>query len=117
MNQTPGGSSLQCPQCYVVLAIVGSKVERIHPVARFITHHYTGIVVGWGLLTPAILYLFARGQTPVQMKTVGFAWVALMSIPSLVMFFLIRAFSLYRVTQCPHCGYREVKKLGRSPTA
>ena len=93
---------------------IGSEVKRLHPVARFIEDHYTGIVLGWGILTPAMIYWVAREQSPVQMKSVGYAWGALLFLPSFVMFFLIRAFSLYRVTNCHYCGHHETQKLGRS---
>ena len=46
MNK-PNTSVLQCPECKKALVNIGSKVERIHPIARFVKDYYMWIVFSW----------------------------------------------------------------------
>ena len=124
----PNKSVLQCPQCGKALVKIGSKVKRIHPVPRFIDKNYLAIVVTWSVLSVGIILITALGAPPQMVeqgfsvravgagKGIGFAWIALLMLPSAVMYFLVRAFSLWRITDCPYCGFHEEQKLGRSPS-
>ena len=47
-------------------------------------------------------------------RSAGYGGVALIFVPSIVMYFLKRAYPLYRVTDCPYCGYHAKQKLGHS---
>ncbi|MCU0795727.1 MAG: hypothetical protein MUF31_07290 [Akkermansiaceae bacterium] len=85
--------------------------------ARLIQNHHTAINLGWAAFSPVLIYWMTRGQSPVQFRSLGYAWAGLLFLPSLVMFFLIRFFPLYRITDCPYCGHYELKKLGKSHSA
>lgn len=53
---TANRSILQCPDCGKPLINIGSKVARIHPVARFIRDRYLTIVVSWFVLVAVVVY-------------------------------------------------------------
>ena len=112
---TPNKSILECPQCGKPLVNIASKVERVHPVAKFITRHHFKIMLLMSFVSVAmtLLYLsngnFERGM--------AFAWSGLILAPAVIMYFLLRMFSLYRITDCPHCGYHEKQRLGSSTTS
>jgi len=107
---TPSGKAiLKCPSCDKSLVNIASKVERVHPVARFIEENYFRVLLGWGLFTPVALILIGGMD-----RGIGFGAMGLMAIPVFGMYFLKRAYPLYRVTRCPYCGYHEKLKLGRS---
>ncbi len=102
---------LQCPDCSKPLINIGSSVERIHPVARFIKNYYWRIQI---VSVAAILLAFV-GMALIWPRS-GIAYVAepFLLLPTITMFILIRRFSLYRVTNCPYCGFHHERKLGRS---
>lgn len=107
-------SILQCPECGKALVNIGSKVTRIHPVARFIENHGFTLVIVLGFVSAGTLfslYIFGIFQS---MKYFAFVLPALLFTPSLVMYFLLRCYSLYRLTNCPYCGFEEKQRLGRS---
>jgi len=110
----PNGSVLQCPRCKKALVNIGSKVTRIHPIARIIQDHYTQIVVISGFIFTALLLAMYAFRIFPSMRGGAFALLTLICTPSFVMYFLLRCFSLYRVTHCPYCGFKEVQRLGRS---
>lgn len=112
MANTPNSSIIECPQCHKPLINIGSKVERIHPVAKFIENHgfrTTGIASA-SLLILLIIFIDTLGLK----RSAGYGGVALIFVPSIVMYFLKRAYPLYRVTDCPYCGYHAKQKLGHS---
>lgn len=114
LNQ-PNRSIITCPECGHGLVKIGSKVERIHAIPRFITRHHTLINIVWVFVSPFALFLCIRG-TGYTTRTVGLAWGAFLFAPSLIMYFLVRVFNLYRITDCPYCGFHEEVKLGRDTT-
>lgn len=103
-------SILQCPECKKPLVNIGSKVERIHPIARFINNHNFTIVIILALVSTGLVFSGKFSGA----RSIGYAWVALLMAPSVIMYFLLRVFNLYRVTDCPYCGFHEEQKLGRS---
>lgn len=107
-------SILQCPDCEKALVNIGSKVERIHPVAKFINKHYNRIIGTWTFFTPVIVIGYAYAVAGYIDRFVGFALIATLLAPFAVLYLLLRSFSLWRVTDCPYCGFHEEQKLGRS---
>jgi len=108
-------SVLQCPECKKPLVNIGSKVARIHPVACFIRDRYLTTIVIWLLLMPGIIYLThwilggERGQL-----SVSFGTFALAMVPFVINFTLLRLFPVWRITDCPYCGFHEKQRLGLS---
>ena len=93
---------------------VGSKVERIHPVAQFLKKCYLWIVGGWILLIPLILKLTVEFLPSGGGSTHGLGLFALLVVPFVANFFLLRLFPVYRITDCPYCGFHEKQRLGLS---
>lgn len=112
---TPNRSVLQCPECQKPLVNIGSKVERIHPVARFIRERSTTIVMVWLPFIPLIMYLtsLVAGDLGGD-RVIAFCFFALLLLPFAVNFFLLRLFPVWRITDCPYCGFHDEQKLGRS---
>ena len=110
----PNTMVLQCPDCQHALVKTGSKVERIHPVPKFCKNHYNSIVGANAILSCLIVAMGAITSIS-SARSAGYALVALFCLPSAVMFILVRSYSLYRITDCPYCGYHHKQKLGRFP--
>lgn len=90
-------------------------MERIHPVARFIRKRYATIVVAWLLFIPLIIYLTGLIAGDLGgARVIAFCFFALLLIPFVVNFFLLRLFPVWRITDCPYCGFHEEQKLGLS---
>lgn len=109
-------SILQCPECKKPLVNIGSRVERIHPIARLIKNHYLATIFGWMLLVPGICWLTyqhvdTNGGGSLNMS---FGFFSLLMVPFIINFFLLRMFPIYRITDCPYCGFHEKQKLGLS---
>ena len=85
---TPNLSVLQCPECQKPLVNIGSKVERIHPVARFIRERSTTIVMVWLPFIPLIMYLtsLVAGDLGGD-RVIVFCFFALLLLPFAVNFF------------------------------
>ena len=109
----PNKAILQCPDCKKPLVNIASRVERIHPVARFIKNHDAKIIFTWAIFITYIVFFvgFGGGGTS---RSIGFGWVALLMVPSVITYFLTRLFPIYRITDCPYCGYHHKQKLGHS---
>ena len=105
-------SVLSCPSCSKPLVNIASKVERVHPVARFINAYHTAIMI---TMSGMLLTLIVTGVFGYD-RFIGFAVIISVIIPHIIMFFLIRCFKIYRVTECPYCGYHEEQELGHSHT-
>ena len=111
-------SVLQCPECQKALVNIGSRVERIHPIPRFINQNYTNIVGAWALVSIVGLIVVPLLFGGLYWgRFLGFALVGSILTPSIVMFFLVRCFPVYRITDCPYCGFHEKQKLGLSESA
>ena len=54
LKMKPNKSVLECPQCHKPLVNIASKVERIHPVARFINNHHMCIILVFFLISLGI---------------------------------------------------------------
>ena len=111
----PNRSVLQCPKCEKPLVNIGSKVQRIHPVARFIRDRYISSVMLWFLAMPFIIYgttwAFGGGSGNLSLS---FGTFALAMLPFVINFALLRLFPVWRITDCPYCGFHEKQKLGLS---
>ena len=111
-----GKAILKCPSCEKSLVNIGSYVERIHPVPRFIERHYWLVVIGWGASTPVLFILL--GLIGIGSGNCGaHGWLGLMLMPVFAMYFLKRMYPIYRITDCPYCGHHEKLKLGHSGDA
>lgn len=123
----PNTSILQCPKCQKPLVNIASKVERIHPVAVFIDKYYMRIMLVGIICSLAIFLAVVLLSQPPEKEHIsiiaskgraaGFALLAAAITPAIIMYFLVRCFSLYRITDCPYCGFHEKQKLGRSNTS
>ena len=111
MNK-PNTSVLQCPECKKALVNIGSKVERIHPIARFVKDCYMWIVFSWVIFILIIGFVAMGGGGGVL--GLGYGMISILMVPFVVNYFLLRAFPLYRVTDCPYCGFHEKQRLGHS---
>lgn len=109
-------SVLQCPQCEKPLVNIGSRVERIHPIARIIKDHYVATIFAWMILVPGIIGLTYKlvDTNGNGNLSVSFGFFALLMVPFIINFFLLRCFPIYRITDCPYCGFHEKQKLGLS---
>lgn len=104
---------LQCPECDHGLVNMGSSIQRIHPIPKYIQRNYDRILVVWYILTPFLVYLMAlslRGGG--DMRSLAIALLVMIFTPPLVMTCIRRAFPIYRITDCPFCGYHGEVKLG-----
>ncbi|MGE9266740.1 MAG: hypothetical protein ACQKBY_01485, partial [Verrucomicrobiales bacterium] len=111
--ETRNTSILACPECEKALINIGSKVERIHPVVRFIDRYEMQMVAIWWTLT--LLGLgYGIGEGMGNLRSAGFGGVAVMVVPHIVFYFVRRLFPLYRVTDCPYCGFHAEQRLGHS---
>lgn len=112
-----GGSILVCQACGMSLANIGSKVERIHPVARFFEHHTAVKILVWGLICLSIILLLAYANVFDHMHPLiaELACFIAFLAPILILYFIRSRIPLYRITDCPFCGHHEKLKLGRSP--
>jgi len=94
---------------------IGSKVERIHPVAKFLKEHYvTAIVIGFFGEVAGVGVIFRLFGTGTSGFGGGYVLVALAFVPFVLNYFLLRLFPIYRITDCPYCGFHEKQKLGLS---
>lgn len=111
----PNRSILQCPDCGKALIGIGSRLERIHPVARFVKERYGATILLWYILMYfglALLFrLFGSGTMGFGG---GYVLLALVLVPFVLNYFLLRLFPVYRLTDCPYCGFHEKQKLGFS---
>ena len=114
INIEKNSSILSCPRCGKPLVNIASKVVRVHPVARFIEEHHFHLVIICGFIMTGILLLGYQLGFLGYFRGALFAWLALITAPSMIMYFVVRCFSFYRVTECPYCDFREQQKLGRS---
>lgn len=111
VNDRKNGAILQCPQCKKPLVNIASRLERLNPVARLIENYHFHIVGVWVF---CILGIFALNVNDLGvLRSAGFALVAIAMLPSLIMYFLVRQFNVYRITECPYCKHRESEKIGR----
>ena len=114
MSMKTNKSILECPACDKPLVNIASKVTRTHPLARFIQNYNFTIVVVSGFIATVIMMLSYAFGFFESRRGFGFVWFTLLFFPSFIMYFLLRIFNLYRVTDCPYCGYHDEQKLGRS---
>lgn len=95
-----------------------SKVERIHPFARFMRKHSLVMILGWGGISFILFILFSLFlENSILVRLLGWAWLYAFLVPILIMYIIRRLIPLYRITDCPFCGHHEEIKLSRSPCA
>lgn len=117
MKNASNISILECPSCKKPLVNIASKVKRVNPIAHFIVNYHTKIIIYSAIFSTFFLWMVYEFEIFGYKRGAAYAWFTLVLMPPLVMYFLLRCFSLYRVTNCPYCGYYEEQKLGRSNTA
>lgn len=73
-------------------------------------------VVIWFLLMPVVIWLtyVLLGDRPSGGLGMGYGFFALVMVPFVVNFLLLRLFAVWRITDCPYCGFHEKQKLGLS---
>jgi DNA-directed RNA polymerase subunit RPC12/RpoP len=106
-------STVQCPDCGKPLVNIGSKVERIHPIPKFISDYHNYILLAF---CSASTIFFVSGVLGHD-RFIGFALVGSYLFSAFILYLLVRVFSLWRITECPYCGYYNKRKLGRSNSA
>ena len=115
MNPSSGKAILDCPSCGMPLVNIGSRVERIHPLPRFIERRYYTIILLWGfssIILLGILNAFLAIST--KRNELGMLGLVVILAPAFLMRVLKCSFPLYRITDCPFCGHHEKLNLGRS---
>lgn len=100
------------------LANIGSKVERIHPAARFMRKHSLVMILGWGVISFILFILLSYFlENRIVVRLLGWAWLYAFLAPVFIMYVIRRLIPLHRITDCPFCGHHEEIKMGRSPFA
>jgi hypothetical protein len=113
MDTVPNTSILRCPSCERALINIGSRVERIHPIPRFLNRYYLRIHAIWIVSLPFLMWIQYH-HYPYPIRGAGFHFLALLVLPSILIFFTVKAFPLHRITECPYCGFHESQRLGHS---
>ena len=72
---------------------IGSKVERIHPIARFVKDYYMWIVFSWVIFILIIGFVAMGGGGGVL--GLGYGMISILMVPFVINYFLLRAFPLY----------------------
>ena len=103
---------LECPHCKKGLVNIGSNLERLHPVAKFINRNRDKILAAWFCLTPFLIYAMAVSLFPDDMRSLIVALLAMVISPPVFLACIERSYSIYRVTDCPYCGFHDEEKLG-----
>jgi len=93
---------------------MASKVERIHPIPKFIKKHFDRMVEWWVVATVPILYILAEQMNELELRGLGFVWLALIGIPCSILYMIPKFFSVYRITHCPYCNFHDEAKLGKA---
>ena len=100
------------------LANIGSKVERIHPVARFMDKHTLAMTLVWGGVSFGLFIILSFAlENRSHVRLLGWIWFYSFVAPILIMYSIRSLLPIYRITDCPFCGHHEEIKLGRSPFA
>lgn len=105
-------SVIKCPECDKPLVNIGSRVERIHPIPKFIQNHHSMVLFVSYILSTAFFLSGIMGYD----RFIGFALVSTYLFIPFVLFMIVRLFDLYRITDCPYCGFHEKQNLGRVNT-
>jgi len=100
------------------LANIGSKVERIHPIARFMGKHTLAMILVWGVVSFGLFIILSFAlENRSHVRLLGWIWFYSFVTPILIMCSIRSLLPIYRITDCPFCGHHEEIKLGRSPFA
>lgn len=103
---------LECPKCKKGLVSIGSKLERLHPVAKFISQKRDKILVIWFCAIPFMIYAMAVSLHPGDLRSLAVAIIGMVMAPPIFLACIERSFRIYRVTDCPYCGYHDEEELG-----
>lgn len=106
-------SILQCPNCKRGLVGIGSKLERIHPIPRYIKNNFDRIFPCGILATFPLLYAFVELTESTDLRGIMFAWFGLIAIASVILFLIPKFFDVYRITDCPNCGFHDEDNIGK----
>ena len=103
---------LCCPTCGMSLPMVGRGRVIRHPFAQRLNDHSFMITGCWVALVVAMFGIsLAVGDAGLIGRGTGWMLLFLPPLPATAIFFFVRCFPRYRVTDCPHCGFSEVTKL------
>lgn len=121
MEQPPGDldvvlaesrKALSCPHCGKLIPLMGRRHSTRHPVAERLREHSFAITGWWCLfLLFCWVLMFFVEQDFVLGRAAGW-WVCFLPmLPAVIIYFTVRCFARYRVTECPYCGHRDSQKL------
>ena len=110
MNDYP---TTQCPECKKGLVNIGSYLIRIHPIPKFLREHNDRIFQAWVLLSILTTILIAISFDDIDMRFIMFFWMGMIAFGGVILFLIPKFFDVYRVTECPYCGYHKEKNIGK----
>jgi DNA-directed RNA polymerase subunit RPC12/RpoP len=103
---------LACPACGRLIALVGRRTTMRHPFAQMLEDQSFRITGWWSLLLLcALVASVTVGGLPLIGRGLGWGLVFMPLLPGVLIWFLVRLFPTYRVTACPHCGFKEIQRL------
>jgi hypothetical protein len=113
----PSGS-LFCPACERPIPLVGRDEVIRHPFAQRLQDSSFAIT-GWWIVLVGVVFAISLVLLDAGVIDRGMGWMLLFlpPLPGFTIFFVVRCFPRYRVTQCPYCGFRDMTRLrpgGRS---
>lgn len=109
MTETP---TTQCPKCGKGLVNIGSRLERIHPIPVFIRKYSDRILAGWIITTLPILWTVAEIIEGPDLRFIMNFWMGMIACVGLILFLVPKFFDVYRITNCPYCGYKSKMNIG-----
>lgn len=103
---------LCCPNCGMSLAKVGRGRVIRHPFAQRLSDRSFMITGYWVALVVLMFGIsMVAGDAALIGRGTGWMLLFLPPLPASAIFFVVRCFPRFRVTDCPHCGFSEVTKL------
>lgn len=76
--------------------------------------YVTTIFLWYALMSLGLKLVFHRFGTGTMGFGGGHVLLAMAIVPFVLNYFLLRLFPVYRLTDCPYCGFQEEQKLGFS---
>jgi DNA-directed RNA polymerase subunit RPC12/RpoP len=104
---------MTCPACGNLIALVGRRSTMRHPFAQMLEDNSFRITGWWCLLLGcAFIASVAGGMGGVMGRGLGWGLIFMPMLPGTLIWFVVRLFPVYRVTDCPHCRFKEIEQLG-----
>lgn len=108
-----GERTLCCPSCEKPMPLVGRGRVIRHPEAEKLDQMSFAITGWWCLFLLVSCGIAMGGESGLVGRFLAWGFVFLPALPSMVIFFLVRCFPSYRITECFHCGFGEMVRLTR----